>query len=146
MTKKRLFFNLAMALLLTVPLISLGSVFSFHIVAPMLNVDRTRNGYVLSAIMPILLASPVNALIFALYYLLRVKKVELADTVVTLGAALADVKELHGIIPICSHCHKIRDEKETWDRIEKYISTRTNASFSHGICPECEAKHYPDAT
>ena len=57
---------------------------------------------------------------------------------------LARVKLLEGIIPICMHCKKIRNEHETWEQIEKYISQHSDAMFSHGICPECVEKHYPD--
>ncbi|MBI4641265.1 MAG: response regulator, partial [Candidatus Tectomicrobia bacterium] len=48
-----------------------------------------------------------------------------------------EVKQLEGLLPICSYCKKIRDESDTWVQIEHYIATRTDAFFSHGICPEC---------
>jgi DNA-binding response OmpR family regulator len=49
----------------------------------------------------------------------------------------AEVKQLEGLLPICSYCKRIRDEANTWTRVETYISQRTEAAFSHGICPEC---------
>ncbi|THB72945.1 MAG: hypothetical protein D3926_24780 [Desulfobacteraceae bacterium] len=58
--------------------------------------------------------------------------------------ALDHVKTLQGIIPICMHCHKIRNDKEIWNRLEIYLSEKTDAQFSHGICPECIQQHYPD--
>ncbi|MBI9074842.1 MAG: hypothetical protein JEZ02_05450 [Desulfatibacillum sp.] len=58
--------------------------------------------------------------------------------------ALDHVKTLQGIIPICMHCHKIRDEKQIWDRLEKYLTERTSAELSHSICPECMEKYYPE--
>jgi PAS domain-containing protein len=58
--------------------------------------------------------------------------------------ALDHVKTLQGIIPICMHCHKIRDEKQIWDRLEKYLTEHTHAELSHGICPDCIREHYPD--
>ncbi len=61
-----------------------------------------------------------------------------------LQAALKEIKTLRGIIPICSHCHQIRDDQEVWNQLEKYLSERTDAQFSHGICPDCLKKHYPD--
>lgn len=61
-----------------------------------------------------------------------------------LQAALKEIKTLQGIIPICSHCHKIRDDQQIWNQLEAYISEHTDAMFSHGICPECMEKHYPD--
>ncbi len=57
---------------------------------------------------------------------------------------LDHVKTLQGIIPICSHCHKIRNDEESWQLIEQYLSEHTNAQFSHGICPECLASHYQE--
>jgi hypothetical protein len=57
---------------------------------------------------------------------------------------LAEVKTLSGLLPICSHCKKIRDDKGYWNKIETYISNHSNAMFSHGICEECVKKHYPD--
>ena len=56
--------------------------------------------------------------------------------------ALAQVSTLSGFIPICMHCHKMRDDKGFWDRLEKYIGSRTGAQFSHGLCPDCEARYF----
>lgn len=56
--------------------------------------------------------------------------------------ALAQVSTLSGFIPICMHCHKMRDDKGFWDRLEKYIGERTGAQFSHGLCPDCEARYF----
>ena len=55
-----------------------------------------------------------------------------------------EIKILRGILPICSFCKRIRDENEKWFQIEAYISRHSEALFSHGICPECERKHYPE--
>jgi hypothetical protein len=54
-----------------------------------------------------------------------------------LRSALAEVKTLQGFLPICARCHKIRDDKGYWERIEVYIQDRTQAKFSHGVCPDC---------
>ena len=56
--------------------------------------------------------------------------------------ALNEIETLRGILPICSKCKKIRDEKGSWNQIEEYIQDRSNAEFSHGICPNCEEKLY----
>lgn len=61
-----------------------------------------------------------------------------------LEEALAQVKTLKGLLPICAHCKKIRDDEGYWQQIEKYIRDRSEAEFSHGICPECAKKHYPE--
>ena len=58
--------------------------------------------------------------------------------------ALAEVKRLSGLLPICSSCKKIRDDNGYWKQIESYIREHSEADFSHGICPECAKKLYPD--
>lgn len=58
--------------------------------------------------------------------------------------ALIKVKMLSGLLPICSHCKKIRDDKGYWNQIESYIHEHSEAVFSHSICRECAKKHYPD--
>lgn len=60
-----------------------------------------------------------------------------------LQKALAEIKTLHGILPICSSCKKIRDDKGSWTQMEAYISEHTDAEFSHGLCAECAKKLYP---
>jgi CheY-like chemotaxis protein len=56
---------------------------------------------------------------------------------VALTHAIANVKELSGLMPICSYCKKIRDDHDYWQSVEQYITAHTNASFTHGICPAC---------
>jgi hypothetical protein len=52
--------------------------------------------------------------------------------------ALAQVKQLHGMLPICAYCKKIRNDRNYWESIETYLGERSQATFSHGICPECQ--------
>jgi len=61
-----------------------------------------------------------------------------------LESTLAEVKQLSGFLPICASCKGIRDEEGKWHPIEAYIHSRTAAKFSHGICPECIPKIYPE--
>ena len=61
-----------------------------------------------------------------------------------LKKALDDIKTLKGIVPICSHCKKIRDDKGYWNQIEAYVQEHSAAEFSHGICPDCAKKYYPE--
>ena len=61
-----------------------------------------------------------------------------------LQQAIVDIKTLSGLVPICSNCKKIRDDQGFWTNLEKYIQERTPAHFSHGICPDCAKKLYPD--
>ncbi len=61
-----------------------------------------------------------------------------------LQKVLNEVKTLSGLIPICAQCKKIRDDKGYWNQIESYIHEHSDADFSHGICPDCAKKLYPD--
>jgi sigma-B regulation protein RsbU (phosphoserine phosphatase) len=61
----------------------------------------------------------------------------LADRVRALEEALARVKQLQGLLPICSYCKKIRDDQNYWQQVENYISQHSEAQFSHSICPDC---------
>ena len=61
-----------------------------------------------------------------------------------LETALAEIKTLKGILPICMHCKKIRDDEGYWNQIESYIHARSEAEFSHSVCPGCMAEHYPE--
>jgi len=61
-----------------------------------------------------------------------------------LQKALVEVKTLSGLLPICSSCKKIRDDEGSWNSLEHYISTHSEAEFSHGLCPECAHRMYPD--
>lgn len=72
------------------------------------------------------------------------KEARLKEMVVSLQKAIEEIKTLKGIIPICASCKSIRNDKGYWERVESYISTHTDAQFSHGICPDCMQKLYPE--
>jgi PAS domain S-box-containing protein len=63
--------------------------------------------------------------------------------VAELTEALATVKTLTGLLPICMYCKKIRGDSGYWNRIEAYLASHTGATFSHGVCPDCAAEHFP---
>ena len=71
-------------------------------------------------------------------------QIELSERIRALEEAYQHIKTLQGILPICMHCHNIRNDNESWERIEEYISRHTDAQFSHGLCPKCMKKHYPE--
>ena len=64
----------------------------------------------------------------------------LTAKITELKQALAQVHTLQGLIPICAYCKRIRNEAEFWERVESYITARSDARFSHGICPDCVKK------
>jgi CheY-like chemotaxis protein len=69
-------------------------------------------------------------------HVLELQKV-LVGRVQELEAALSQVKQLQGLLPICSYCSKIRSEENYWQRVENYLSEHAQVAFSHGICPDC---------
>jgi phosphoserine phosphatase RsbU/P len=64
---------------------------------------------------------------------------KLAERVAELQAALSSVKQLRGLLPICSYCKRIRGDDQYWQQVEGYIAEHSDAQFSHGICPSCYA-------
>ena len=79
----------------------------------------------------------LKELVIALIHSLRLKQAALKE-------ALSEVKTLSGFLPICASCKNIRDDKGYWNQIETYIREHSEAEFSHGICPECARKLYPE--
>lgn len=63
----------------------------------------------------------------------------LALRVAELEASVSTVKRLHGLLPICSYCKRVRTDGNDWEQLESYISEHTDAQFSHGVCPPCLA-------
>ena len=69
---------------------------------------------------------------------------ELAGKVDELEEALAHVKQLQGLLPICMYCKNIRDKTDTWHRVETYIERHSDAMFTHSLCEDCRRQHYPN--
>jgi len=69
----------------------------------------------------------------------------LAHRVIDLEEALARVSQLQGLLPICSWCKRIRNDQNYWEQVETYISEHSEASFTHGICPDCYGKMRSEA-
>jgi PAS domain S-box-containing protein len=72
------------------------------------------------------------------------RETERDQLIKSLQDSLAKIKTLSGMLPICASCKKIRDDKGYWNKIETYIAKHSEAEFSHGICPECAKKLYPE--
>jgi len=83
-------------------------------------------------------------LLFSTYENSLQQKRELERVNRKLKEALDTINTLHGILPICSNCKKIRDDKGSWRQMEAYIGEHSDIQFSHGICPECANKLYPE--
>jgi len=82
--------------------------------------------------------------ILGLERVIKFKDAEQKRLIKELQQALASIKTLSGLIPICASCKKIRDDQGYWNQLEAYISEHSDAEFSHGICPECAIKIYPN--
>jgi PAS domain S-box-containing protein len=67
-----------------------------------------------------------------------------ANLLADLQESLKEIKTLRGLVPICAHCKNVRDDSGFWQQVEDYVRQRTEAEFSHGICPDCFEKHYGD--
>ncbi len=65
----------------------------------------------------------------------------LAKKVRQLETALEDVKQLRGLLPICSYCNKIRNDEDYWEQVDSYVGRHSDVEFSHSICPACYEKH-----
>jgi DNA-binding response OmpR family regulator len=70
---------------------------------------------------------------------------DLAGKINELAHALQHVKQLQGLLPICMFCKKIRDDGDAWHRLESYIEQHTEANFTHSVCTDCRARHFPSA-
>lgn len=74
----------------------------------------------------------------------KLAEVELKEKHDKLLNAMNEIKTLSGLLPICASCKKIRDDKGYWNQIERYIQQHSDAQFTHGICPDCAKRIYPD--
>ena len=101
--------------------------------------DDGADGYIARPISNRELKARVNAMVRIL-----TAERERDRLIVELREALAKVKQLSGMLPICSYCKKIRDDEGYWEKIESYIQMHSNAELSHGICPACAKKYFPD--
>ncbi len=101
--------------------------------------DVGADGYIARPVSNLELKARVNAMV-------RILKAEQErdHLILELREALSKIKQLSGLLPICMHCKKIRDDKGYWNQIEAYIQKNSEAEFSHGICQECAATLYPE--
>ena len=74
----------------------------------------------------------------------RQTEVERDRLIQDLQKSLANVKSLSGLLPICAGCKKIRDDKGYWSQVESYVQMHSEATFTHGLCPDCIKKYYPE--
>jgi len=74
----------------------------------------------------------------------KAAEIEREQIITDLQTAMHEIKTLQGIIPVCMHCKKVRDDGGYWTRLEDYLRKNSELQVSHGLCPDCLEKHYPD--
>jgi hypothetical protein len=88
----------------------------------------------------------MSAALFVTY--LTVQRSQVLDRMMIVNGelekALDEIRVLRGILPICMHCKQIRNDTGLWQQVDRYISEHSDAKFSHGVCPDCLSKFYPD--
>ncbi len=135
-------FQAGLRSMMSVPLISKDQVIGvMHIRAIKPNAYTERDVQLAESIGAQIAGAIANAQLFAERN--RVEE-EREKLVRDLQKALSEVKKLSGFLPICASCKKIRDDKGYWNQVEVYIRDHSEAEFSHGICPDCMKKLYPD--
>ena len=128
------------------PIIHLISVFHFHTGhSPPANLGYEILKAFSVLMLPWSLAFMILCALLGLFWgKIKQTDQEKSGAIIKLHKALEKVKTLSGFLPICASCKKIRDDKGYWNQIEAYISEHSEAEFSHGICPECCKKLYPE--
>jgi hypothetical protein len=137
-------FNLIQSTLLTTAMsvgISLAITMTAMII---LDLQHMAFAATLAVICPMVIATPAAYHFLKLLVEIETKQNALEEANRRLEKALGDVRELSGLLPICSSCRKIRDDQGYWSQIETYIRKHTKADFSHGLCPGCTQTLYPD--
>ncbi|GAB6061741.1 MASE3 domain-containing protein [Deferrisoma palaeochoriense] len=92
----------------------------------------------------VLVRTAIEEPVDLLFAQLKRREAELSEEKARLQQALEQVRTLEGLIPICSGCKKIRDDKGYWREVELYVRERTGAEFTHGLCPDCVERLYPE--
>ena len=102
--------------------------------------DYLITGFITSS----LVAAVIVHIILTLTREIKATEMALRVSNEELSSALREIRYLHGILPVCSHCKRIKNEDGQWEEMEAYITDRSEADFSHGICPECAGRLYAD--
>lgn len=121
-----------------------GEVIVFDVRVPM---AREADRYFITSVQPIQDAAGMVSAVVCISKDITDRKraeAERERTIRDLQRALAQVRTLSGLLPICSGCKKIRDDQGYWQQIESYIRDHSEADFSHGVCPDCTERLYPD--
>ena len=119
---------------------------SFDFLEEIFTFTRAHEEWELDELIAIGLFWALSLMVFSIRRAMELRKGQaiLLNANTDLLEALDEIKRLKGILPICASCKKIRDDHGYWHQVEEYVREHSEADFSHGICPECAAKLYPD--
>lgn len=111
-----------------------------HLVVPYAHETDRLSDFATSFVISTLICVLVLRVILAAY---ERERTRLTVLNAQLEHSLAEIRTLQGLLPICSWCKKIRDDEGLWTQVEDYLAEHTEASFTHGMCPECAKTHFP---
>lgn len=142
--KRKLLFELTIILALSIVVYAISSI--YDLLEKLAKLSEAHEGWELDELMMVSIFLVLAMSIFSVRRWQEVRKSEkeLKQNIGDLQKALAEIKQLRGIIPICSGCKKIRNDAGSWQQIESYVREHSEAEFSHGICPDCMKRLYPD--
>ena len=117
---------------------------NFDILEAVVEFSRRHEAWELDEIIPVFIFLVFALIVFSIRRWREVhrSKALLSERNRELEHALEEIKQLEGIIPICSSCKKIRNDAGFWEQVEHYVETYSQAKFSHSLCPECLDKFY----
>ena len=143
-TKRKLLFELGIILALSIVVFAISS--SYDLLEKLARLSEAHEEWDVDELMMVSVFLVLAMSIFSARRWREAKKSErlLQQNLRDLQQALSEIKQLRGIIPICSGCKKIRTDAGSWQQIESYVREHTEAEFSHGICPDCMKRLYPD--
>ena len=141
---RRLVLELGLILFLSVVVFVIAA--EIDLLERLVAISRHHEKWEIDEIIAVALFMVFALAVFSIRRLIEIRRANavLLASYSDLQKALVKIKELKGIIPICSGCKKIRDDGGYWHQVESYIETHTRAEFTHGICPDCTKRLYPD--
>ena len=118
----------------------------FDLLERLLEISNKHEAWEIDELFVVCVFLALSMSVFGFLQLRKVKKSEQALLAKNkdLSEAMSERKQLRGILPICAYCKKVRDDVGYWHQIDAYLSTRTEVLFSHGLCPDCSKRLYPE--
>ena len=134
---------LVIVIILAIAFIFFGKI---DVLEKIVELSRAYEDYEIDEIVSTAMVFVVLLLVFSFRRILDLNKSKMIiqERNLKIENALNEIKQLKGILPMCMHCFKVRDDSGYWNKVEAYIEDHSNAEVSHSLCPECAEKYYPD--